>query len=168
MAVPLSPSRLNRLAECPRCGWLQINEDVDRPSAPFPSLPNGIDRTIKAHFDRHRRQGTLPPAIEGEVDAVLEPDSSFVERCRSWRAGPTYVDDEIEVILRGALDDLLRTPRRRTGRPRLRDAWPPAGRGLGRPELLRPPARLLRPCSSGLPAARWPTTVCCSTTTPTP
>lgn len=110
MAVSLSPSRLNRFAECPRCFWLQVNEGVDRPSAPFPSLPGGMDRAIGAHFDRCRRDGGLPPELDGEVDAVLEPDRTFLERCRAWQTDPTYVDEDLGVVLRGALDDLLRTP----------------------------------------------------------
>lgn len=110
MTVALSPARLDRYAECPRCFWLQVNERADRPGGPFPSLPDGMDRTIKAHFDRYRRKGALPPELAGTVDAALETDRAFVERCRAWQADPTYVDRDLGVVLRGALDDLLRTP----------------------------------------------------------
>lgn len=108
MPHDLSPTRLNLFAECPRCFWLRVVEGVERPSRPFPSLPGGMDRAIEAHFDRHRAAGTLPPALDGAVDAVLEPDGELLERCRRWQADPCYRDEPNDVVLRGALDDLLR------------------------------------------------------------
>lgn len=110
MTVSLSPSRLNRFAECPRCFWLQVNEGVERPSGPFPSLPGGMDRAIREHFDRYRGEGGLPPEVDGELEAQLETDRSLLERCRTWQADPSYVDEDLAVVVRGALDDLLRTP----------------------------------------------------------
>lgn len=113
MPVYLSPSRLNRFAECPRCFWLQVNAGEDRPSGPFPSLPGGMDRAIKAHFDRHRERGDLPPELRGVVDARLEPDPDFLDGCRDWRREPHYVDGDLDVVVRGGIDDLLRDDRGR-------------------------------------------------------
>lgn len=116
MPVHLSPSRLNLFAECPRCFWLRVNERIERPSGPFPSLPGGMDRTIKDHFDRFRAEGTLPPELRDEVDVLpdpriagLETDQRFLERCRRWQSDPAYVDDALDVAVRGGVDDLLRT-----------------------------------------------------------
>lgn len=133
MPVHLSASRLNLFAECGRCFWLRVNEGVDRPTGPFPSLPAGMDRAIEAHFDRHRAAGELPPALRGEVTGRLEPDERFLANCREWRREPCYVDETRDVVVRGGLDDLLRTedgslvvldyktrgypPRRATGAP---------------------------------------------------
>lgn len=109
MVLELSPSRLGLFEECPRCFWLAIAKGLRRPSGPFPSLPSGMDREIKAHFDRHRARGQLPPELDGRVDERLHPDGAFVERVRDWRREPRVVDEPRGVALRGAMDDLLET-----------------------------------------------------------
>lgn len=48
---------------CPRCFWLDKNKIWKRPSSPFPQLPNGMDRVLKAHFDKFMRKGMLPPEL---------------------------------------------------------------------------------------------------------
>lgn len=107
MTVKLSPSRLGLFEECSRCFWLALNEGLGRPSGPFPSLPGGMDREIKAHFDRCRARGVLPPALEGQVDERLHTDQSFLDAARDWRRDPRLRDDELDVVLRGGVDDLL-------------------------------------------------------------
>ena len=67
----LSASTLKLFQECPRCFWLHINQKVERPRGPFPSLPSGIDRVLKSYFEAYRKQGTLPPLIAGKVDGCL-------------------------------------------------------------------------------------------------
>lgn len=109
MAAILSPSRLGRFAECPRCFWLAEHDGLRRPRGPFPSLPNGMDREIKAHFDRHRARGDRPPELAARVDERLLPDQPFLEAARDWRAAPRLVDETLGVVLQGAVDDLLVT-----------------------------------------------------------
>lgn len=109
MPVKLSPSRLGLFEECSRCFWLNLRTGLRRPSGPFPSLPGGMDREIKAHFDRHRARGELPPELNGRVDEQLHPDQTFLERARDWRLEPRLHDDELDVVLRGGVDDLLET-----------------------------------------------------------
>lgn len=109
MAVKLSPSRLGRFAECPRCFWLELHEGLYRPSGPFPSLPGGMDREIKAHFDRYRARGELPPALDGQVDERLLADQSFLEAARDWRGEPIHRDPSLGAVVRGGVDDLLET-----------------------------------------------------------
>jgi hypothetical protein len=67
----LSASRLRLFQECPRCFWLDVKEDVERPRGPFPSLPSGMDRILKAYFDQYRKLGTLPPLVAGKLDGTL-------------------------------------------------------------------------------------------------
>lgn len=109
MVLGLSPSRLGLFDECPRCFWLAVTEGLRRPSGPFPSLPSGMDREIKAHFDRHRARRQLPPELDGRVDERLVDDQPFLERVRDWRREPRLVDEPRGVVLRGAVDDLLQT-----------------------------------------------------------
>jgi hypothetical protein len=67
----LSASTLKLFQECPRCFWLHITQRLERPRGPFPSLPSGIDRVLKAYFNRYRSSGRLPPLIQGKLDGVL-------------------------------------------------------------------------------------------------
>lgn len=110
MAIELSPSRLGRFVECTRCFWMAVHEGLSRPSGPFPSLPGGMDRIIKTHFDRYREREELPPELEGRVDARLHPEQGFVDRARDWRQEPRFTDPSLDLELRGGVDDLLLTP----------------------------------------------------------
>ncbi len=110
MGVKLSPSRMNLYMECKRCFWLRVNQGVKRPSGPFPSLPSGVDGVIKEHFDRFRSNGGVPPEIEdADIDARLVDDQEFLEKARSWRTEPKWCDPETGAVLRGGVDDLLRS-----------------------------------------------------------
>ena len=60
----LSPSSINLMVECERCFWLAKHKIWSRPDSPFPQLPNGMDRVLKAHFDKFRDRGELPPEIK--------------------------------------------------------------------------------------------------------
>lgn len=110
MSYKLSPSRINLFFECERCFWLRVNEKVKRPSGPFPSLPGGMDREIKNHFDRFRENGGVPPELE-EADIEAEPvkDKDFLENARNWQSEPKWKDPETGAVLRGGVDDLLRS-----------------------------------------------------------
>ena len=67
----LSASTLKLFRECPRCFWLHINKQIERPRGPFPSLPSGIDRVLKGYFETYRKQGTLPPLVQGKFEGTL-------------------------------------------------------------------------------------------------
>ncbi len=54
------------MLDCPRCFWLQIVKKERRPPTPFPSLPNGMDKILKEHFDRFMEAGKLPPELKDE------------------------------------------------------------------------------------------------------
>src|SRR3989344_1821817 len=64
--IKVSPSGISSLLECPRCLWLQMNENVKRPRGIYPSLPNGMDDVFKKYFDEYRGGDSLPPEIDGK------------------------------------------------------------------------------------------------------
>lgn len=105
--LSLSASKLNLFRECPRCFWDANTLKVERPRGAFPTLPNGIDRTMKACFDQCR--GALPAVLQGKVPGVLYHDIDRMQKMRHWKSG---LKAEVEVHgirvgLIGALDDLL-------------------------------------------------------------
>ena len=68
MAYKFSPSGLNLFKECPRCFWLTHHKIWKRPQGIFPSLPSGMDKILKVHFDKFREKGELPPELKKNGD----------------------------------------------------------------------------------------------------
>ena len=102
-----SPSSLSLLKECPRCFWLSFNKGIKRPSTIFPSLPSGMDRVLKAHFDVFRDKGELPPELKelnGKVK--LFSDLALLEVWRNNFKGIQWTDEKGN-LFRGAVDNLL-------------------------------------------------------------
>jgi hypothetical protein len=108
MNIKLSPSTLNLFLDCPHCFWMDKVKGIKRPRGIFPSLPGGMDRVIKLHFDNFRAQDSLPPELSGtNFNGIkLYRDQAQLEKWRSWRTGLVYTDTDGSV-LSGALDDLL-------------------------------------------------------------
>jgi len=107
MPFKFSPSSLSLLKECPRCFWLHFVKGVKRPSTPFPSLPAGMDRILKAHFDSFRDKGELPPELRqlnGEVR--LFDDAELLAVWRNNLKGVQWTDDNGN-LFRGAVDNIL-------------------------------------------------------------
>lgn len=105
--IKLSPSTLNLFLECPLCFWMQFNKGIRHPETIFPSLPSGMDRVLKAHFDSYREKGLLPPELS-ELDGMKLFDK--IELLKVWRnnlKGISYEDKKVGAILRGAVDDML-------------------------------------------------------------
>ena len=84
-AYKLSPSSINLMLKCPRCFWLQLVKKEKRPSTPFPSLPSGMDKVLKEHFDRFMEKGKLPPELR-EQECAKEGCSLFddKEKLETW------------------------------------------------------------------------------------
>lgn len=104
----LSPSTLKLLKNCPRCFWLHFNKGVKRPETIFPSLPSGMDRVLKEHFDRFRDKGELPPELKtlnGEVK--LFDDVKLLDIWRNNFKGIQWKDEQGN-LFRGAVDNLLK------------------------------------------------------------
>lgn len=109
----ISPSGVSSLLECHRCLWLQLKKDVKRPRGIYPSLPDGMDAAFKNYFDSFRKKGMLPPEIEGKVNAQLFADMGQLNRWREFnfgRGGLRAEIPEFEMIVAGAIDDLLVAP----------------------------------------------------------
>jgi len=109
MIFKLSPSSLKIFENCPRCFWLQIKRKTSRPSMGFPTLPSGMDRILKIHFDRFRDKGELPPEIKKEIgdEYKLFNDIKLLEEWRSNFKGVQYMDEGTDILLHGAVDNIL-------------------------------------------------------------
>ncbi|MBI4137878.1 MAG: PD-(D/E)XK nuclease family protein [Candidatus Sungbacteria bacterium] len=111
--IKISPSGISSLLECPRCLWLQVNEEKKRPRGIYPSLPDGMDNVFKNYFDEYRERGEIPPEIDGKVDGALFQDRGRLQRWREFnfgRGGMRAEIPEYEMTVAGAIDDLLVSP----------------------------------------------------------
>ncbi len=108
MTYTLSPSSLNLLKDCPRCFWVHHNKGIKRPDAAFPSLPAGMDRILKEHFDRFMEKGTLPPELVhlNSNGLKLFSNKEFLKTCRDARRGIQWKDEKGN-IFKGAVDNIL-------------------------------------------------------------
>ena len=107
MPYKLSLSTLSLLKECPRCFWLQFNKNIKRPEGIFPSLPSGMDKVLKSHFDLFRDKGKLPPELKELKDVKLFDNKELLEIWRNNRKGIQWKDKEGN-ILKGAVDNILK------------------------------------------------------------
>jgi len=107
MPYKFSPSSLNLLKDCHRCFWLQFNKGVKRPDSIFPSLPSGMDRVLKAHFDSFIGSKELPPELKSlKGKYKLFDDVSLLASWRNNFKGISYTDKDGNVF-RGAVDNIL-------------------------------------------------------------
>ncbi len=110
MNYKLSPSSINLFLECSRCFWLQLVKGIKRPEGIFPSLPSGMDKILKKHFDSYMEKGELPPEIKAhglQNGYKLFTDKKTLDIWRSNFKGIQYTDKTSGVLLRGALDNVL-------------------------------------------------------------
>jgi len=105
----LSPSALNLLKECPRCFWLTQNKIWQRPVGIFPSLPSGMDRILKIHFNKFRDKNQLPPELCENKECSEMKLFQDKEKLKTWqdnRKGISFEDNQGN-ILKGAVDNIL-------------------------------------------------------------
>jgi len=109
MGYRLSPSALNLMKECPRCFWLTQHKVWKRPSGIFPSLPSGMDRVLKVHFDRFRDRGEMPPELCENNSCVGMRLFDDDEKLKVWQSNFKGIswEDEDGNVLRGAVDNIL-------------------------------------------------------------
>lgn len=111
--IKISPSGISSLLECPRCLWMHYNEEKKRPRGIYPSLPEGMDNVFKRYFDEHRKQGVIPPEIEGKVEGTLFQDAKQLQKWRDFdygRGGLRAGIEEFDMMVSGAIDDLFISP----------------------------------------------------------
>ena len=109
MSYKLSPSSINLMIECPRCFWLTQNKVWKRPVGIFPTLPSGMDRILKVHFDKFREIEELPPELCENKECEGMKLYADKEKMKVWRnnfKGISYRDEEGNE-LHGAVDNLL-------------------------------------------------------------
>ena len=109
MNFKLSPSALSLMKECPRCFWLAQHKVWKRPQGIFPSLPSGMDKILKEHFNRFMEKGKLPPELyeNGHTkNMLLFNNHALLAIWRSNFKGIRYEDKDGN-ILRGAVDNIL-------------------------------------------------------------
>src|SRR3989344_948719 len=107
MTHKFSPSSLSLLKDCPRCFWLNFNKGIKRPDIIFPSLPSGMDKVLKEHFDLFMKKGELPPELQklnGEVK--LFDNEELLKVLRSNFKGIQWTDKKGN-LFRGAIDNIL-------------------------------------------------------------
>lgn len=97
------------MKECPRCFWLHQHKVWKRPAGIFPSLPSGMDKVLKKHFDNFRDKGELPPELCNNnhcEDMKLFPDEELLKVWQNNLKGIEFTDKDGN-ILRGAVDNIL-------------------------------------------------------------
>jgi len=105
----ISPSSINLMIDCERCFYLQLVKKEKRPESIFPSLPSGMDKILKIHFDKFMEKGQLPPEIREELSNEYKLFSNK-EKLDIWRSnfkGIEYKDNKSGILLRGAVDNIL-------------------------------------------------------------
>ncbi len=108
MQTRLSSSTLSLFTECRLCFWMQFRRGIKHPESIFPSLPGGMDRILKAHFDGYRARNALPPELSGLQGMRLFGDMKLLETWRNiFRGGIQYKDGGNGFVLCGAIDDIL-------------------------------------------------------------
>jgi len=101
------------MKDCPRCFWLDKNERWKRPEGIFPSLPSGMDRILKKHFDSFRNMGKLPPELAKNKElkdmrlfGENEKQKKLLEVWRDNKKGISFEDNDGNILM-GAVDDIL-------------------------------------------------------------
>jgi len=100
------------MKECPRCFWLAKHKVWKRPAGIFPSLPSGMDKILKTHFDKFRDKKQMPPELcEGKNKMVCANMKLFDDenKLKIWRSnfkGISWTDKKGNE-LHGAVDNIL-------------------------------------------------------------
>jgi len=97
------------MQECPRCFWLIQHNVWKRPAGIFPSLPSGMDRILKIHFDKFRDKNQLPPELCNNGECKNLKLFNDKEKLKVWQnnwKGISFIDKKGNE-LHGAVDNLL-------------------------------------------------------------
>lgn len=108
----LSRSKIDLFLNCPRCFYMDRRLGVGRPPGfPF-NLNSAVDALLKKEFDIHRANKTAHPLMEKYgVDAVPFDHEKIEEWRDSLRRGVQYLDEKVNLILSGGVDDVWVNPK---------------------------------------------------------
>jgi len=105
--IKISRSGLKLFLECPRCFWLDLHHKIKRPPGYPYTLSGAVDYLVKQEFDKYRAKGTLPPVFaDAGLDAKLYSGPEMPEWRNNFK-GISYLDEGLNAILYGAVDDVL-------------------------------------------------------------
>ncbi len=107
-----SRSKIDLFVQCPRCFYFDQRLGVGRPSS-FPlTLNNAVDELMKKEFDIHRVAKSQHPLMKTYgIDAIPLDDPRMDEWRDALRRGISYHDKELNIILRGGVDDVWVNPK---------------------------------------------------------
>lgn len=108
----ISRSKIDLFLECSRCFYIDQVLGIKRPdSFPF-TLNNAVDALLKKEFDIHRKAGSQHPLLKSYgLDAVPFNDERMSEWRDALRNGIKYHDKELNLIIRGGIDDVWINPK---------------------------------------------------------
>ncbi|MCM8787939.1 MAG: PD-(D/E)XK nuclease family protein [Candidatus Omnitrophica bacterium] len=101
----ISRSKIELFIDCPRCFWLEMKYNIERPKD-FAGgwIGQKYDPIIKNEFDAHRQNSTKPEKLE-ELGLDLFND---LERLKIWRGkGIEFYHPKHNFVYWGKIDELL-------------------------------------------------------------
>lgn len=103
----ISRSKIDLFLNCERCFWLEVRKGIKRPPGfPF-NINSAIDELLKREFDSYRAEKKPHPImIENELVGVLPFEHEDMEIWRENFTGIQYYDENLNLILFGAVDDI--------------------------------------------------------------
>jgi len=105
----LSQSAISLMNQCKRCFYLTKKDIWKRPQGIFPSLPNGMDKILKTHFNNFRNKNNLPPELceDQNCDNIkLFDNTGLLNIWQNNRKGIRWEDSNGNVFT-GAVDEIL-------------------------------------------------------------
>ncbi len=109
-ALKLSRSSLKLFQDCPRCFWLDLHHKIKRPpSLPY-TLSSAVDFLVKQEFDTYREKGVLPPIFKRHNIRAKLFNGPQLPVWRENFKGIQYIDEDLNAMLYGAVDDILEFP----------------------------------------------------------
>lgn len=106
----LTPSKANLKNECPRCFYLEMHKLLSRPRGIMSSVPGRMDTLLKKRYDEYRSKCQLPPELVGKIYGKLFIDQDLLKKMRHWNGPQKTEFPELDITLRGAIDDLVVEP----------------------------------------------------------
>ncbi len=106
--VPFSLSRtkVEDFIKCRRCFYLDVKMGLSKPSWPPFTLNNAVDNLLKKEFDTHRAKGTSHPLMKYYGLKAIPFAHEKMNDWQNYRKGIRYYDEETNLELYGAIDDL--------------------------------------------------------------